>query len=69
MIRGLFVFSCPPLLSSMDEYLDSGFTYVLRYLYFTEMSFICHMWPSAYSWGIIEIVIDKISVILTALAK
>lgn len=29
-------YSCP-LLSSMDEYLDNGFTCVLHYLYFKEM--------------------------------
>ena len=31
--------------------------------------FICHMWPSDHGWGIIEIVIDEISLLLTALVN
>ena len=31
--------------------------------------FICHMWPSDHGWGIIEIIIDEISLLLTALVN
>lgn len=34
-----------------------------------KCAFICHMWPSASSLGIIDIVIDEISVVLTALPE